>query len=286
MYRDLPNMLQHPTPPYRSIGAIWALILLVASAGAGCDADPNMVTASVPPTVTQFSFTPNEVNLTEEPWVGTIENDQVRIPIQIEVQTDRILATGDILYTTIRNPKDNVLLVENVLVPVSGTTYALETDVTIPTGITRQFSIEVTAISASGVEGNRASGQLRVNGAGRPPSIDSVRVDNPIKIPAAGSTLRFTVEAFVSDPDGPNTVDLVTLSNAGGSIFQLCDDGSDGLCGGAPSSGDRVAEDGWFTVTFEIDSTTIPGDYPFNVQATDKTGLEAPVYPLTLSFAR
>jgi hypothetical protein len=109
---------------------------------------------------------------------------------------------------------------------------------------------------------------------GEPPVILSYDVPSPVTIPASGNkTIPFT--AKVTDPDGQVSLQSVNLDLLndqgqliGNSPYSMKDDGGD-------ESGDTVAGDSIYTVTFSINSQNQPAEYQARIYAEDNVGLQS-----------
>ncbi|MGM0589360.1 MAG: hypothetical protein ACQETE_13140 [Bacteroidota bacterium] len=109
---------------------------------------------------------------------------------------------------------------------------------------------------------------------GEPPEILSYDIPSPVTIPESGSkTIPFT--AKVTDPDGQVSLQAVYLDLLntqgqliGDSPYQMKDNGGD-------ESGDAVAGDSVYTVTFSINSQNQPAEYQARIYAEDNVGLRS-----------
>jgi hypothetical protein len=101
---------------------------------------------------------------------------------------------------------------------------------------------------------------------GEPPVILSVEGPESITPPAIWSYV-----AEVTDPDGLGNIARVEARTLG-QTFEMLDDGGEGS-----DSGDEVADDGRFTVTFEVPEGTEPTTAQFQFQAFDRQGNESEI---------
>lgn len=143
---------------------------------------------------------------------------------------------------------------------------------------------------------NGESGDIFINtipvrsNLGSPPVIDSVSFPAEIIKPATGSTPVLFI-AYVSDPDGPENIDIVTMSifdaeqNPVGAPLRLYDDGGQTDLGNGVRSGDTTANDRAFSRTLQIDNSNTARTLTLRFQATDKSGQLSNVIeqPFTIS---
>ncbi|MFV1980721.1 MAG: hypothetical protein ACC655_06170, partial [Rhodothermia bacterium] len=74
----------------------------------------------------------------------------------------------------------------------------------------------------------------------------------------------------VDDPDGLGNIASVVARVPNGQTFEMLDDGGEGS-----DSGDEVAGDGRYTVTFDAPEGTPAGTVQFEFQAFDRQGQES-----------
>jgi hypothetical protein len=162
-------------------------------------------------------------------------------------------------------------------VAAAGPFQAIDT-LTVPRGASGLYVVEAIAVGRNGRAGGRASDLLRftIDPLGAP-TVANVVLDPPIvNLPASGTT-SLRVVATIADPDGLENVGYVAFQPAGGGPqIPMSDAGPIG------QSGDATAGDGQYTVTLDVAAGTPVGQYPFEVVARDREGLEAPPFPVTI----
>lgn len=115
------------------------------------------------------------------------------------------------------------------------------------------------------------------------PRLDSLSLAAPdtLRRPASGSLL-FRVSISASDSDGLSDIQRVFMENlATLTRFSLLDDGGAPQPGGI-TSGDSLAGDGIFSITFGLPSTASPGVLNYRLQAVDAVTDTSASVPYTL----
>jgi hypothetical protein len=135
----------------------------------------------------------------------------------------------------------------------------------IPRGNTGLYTLVVSAVDADVSVSNQVRGlvEYQLQG-GEPPVIEKVTGPESVTPPTT-----FSYVATVTDPDGLGNIASVVARTPGGT-FELRDDGDR-----EGQSGDLVAGDGDFTITFQVPEGTAPGTVQFEFQAFDRQGHES-----------
>jgi len=244
--------------------AAWSLLL--AATLSSCDSAPGADALDQrPPVLSAFSYTPQSIVLEQIPRDLDNDVEEVAFVLQSPLPGADPVATG-------------------LLGPQGQGAYGTQVNVEIPTATVGAYTLLVYASDRSGLISNQVRGSVTFFATGSAPVIESVEAPATVTIPAAGETERFSVVATVTDPDGLGNLLRVFVTNPGGTEFTMCDDGGQVACGGFVSSGDETADDGRYTVTFEIDDTTPNATFEFRVQAVDRAGLSSNVVTVAITF--
>jgi len=180
-------------------------------------------------------------------------------------------------YTVRRQGGDAATIDGSVEVPAAGPFTATDSLV-VARGASGLYTVEAVAVGRDGRAGGRASAVLRfaIEPLG-PPTIASVTLNPPVVTVPASGAVSLRIVASVSDPDGLVNVGYVALQPAGGGAqFPMSDSGTFG------QTGDATAGDGAYTVTLQVGAGTPPGEFPFEVVARDREGLNATPFPATI----
>ena len=241
----------------------FAVVLLLLPLLAGCDDAPGPPTLiGNPPTLSDFQLTPLEFVLTG--------GQTADIPLTFSVAVQNPGGGAVTVRYVVRAQFGNEALAEGDLTP-SGGRYTGNATLSLPRGETGLYVVTVAVLGEDGL-GNEATALLNfVNGDPQPPVIASVEFPPTVTPPA-----EFSVVATVSDPDGLSNIARVTL-NPGN--FDLLDDGGIGSI-----SGDATADDGRFTVTFQVPDGQPPGPETFTIQAFDRDGLASAPVEITIDI--
>lgn len=133
-----------------------------------------------------------------------------------------------------------------------------------------RFPIRFSARDENGLESNVLEIPLGIVRQNNLPVLSSLTAPDTVLLPAGGS-LNFAMTVAASDPDGAQDIREVYFRSLDSSDpnrkFFLYDDGS-------LSSGDRVSDDGIYTITVSLvdNSPTIRHPYRFAFQAVDSPG--------------
>ncbi|MDQ7040008.1 MAG: hypothetical protein Q9M35_03615 [Rhodothermus sp.] len=241
----------------------------------GCDTLPGAPSLNErPPVVSNLSFAPDSVDFNALP-AEQVRGDTALIPLTIAVTARD--PDGQVVQVAfvVRAPFSTTEPVATgTLEAVGNDRYAGGTTLRLHRAQVGPYTVLVYAVDDARRLSNQVRGTLWFWATGGPPVIEAVQVPDTLQRPAPGEPpVIFQVVAQVSDPDGLENILRVELRVNNGAPILLCDDGSEGVCGGIPNSGDAVAGDGLFTVTLALASDNAPGTYTFAFQAIDRIGL-------------
>ena len=249
-------------------------LFLLAVAGAvfaGCDSGPGVVDPDGrSPVVADLTFSPTMVSSG-----GTNEIVEAALTVQVDASDP----DGDLeaVFFIVQSPVPGENPVGTAELEASGDgRYSADLTLELPRGLAGTFPVVAFAADAEGRMSNRAVGTLVVEGGAEPPVITDIGLPETVQRPAQGEPpVTITITATVEDPDGlGNVLRVETVVN--GAMLLLCDDGGSGTCNpGFGSSGDAEAGDGVFTLTIQIESSNVVGDYDFVFTAFDRAGLES-----------
>ncbi len=247
----------------RTIAALAAIGALCI----GCDSVPGTDPSdAVPPRITSFSFTPNDVDISALPPEQRTDSTAL-IPLSIQVTaTDADGTVGAVVFILEGLAPEDPPVLEGLLRPV-GAEHRLDTTLVLSFGAVGNYPLLVFAVDTDAHMSNRARGVLRFNSSvpiGGPPVIEDVEADPEIVRPPT----TFRLIATVSDPDGLENILKVSGTAPNGLEFQMLDDGA---------VGDDVAGDGRFTAQFDVPAAN-PGTQLFRIQAFDRSGLASAVF--------
>lgn len=238
----------------------------------GCDSAPGVGDLIPnPPTLSDFSFTPVE-------FEHTGSSDTAQIPLQLGVTVAN--PSGGVLTVDyfVRRQFNDALVAQGTLSSAAGGRYEGGETVSVPRGEIGMYVITVTVVDDMGNVGNIVTGLLRFASENLgPPVIEDVEFPPTVTRPAEGEPpVLVPVIATVSDPDGLGNITSV-FTSTGGIDFEMLDDGGFGSI-----SGDEIAGDGRYTVTFQIESTNSGNDLDLTLQAIDGFGSESEVVAITI----
>ncbi|SHK58977.1 hypothetical protein [Rhodothermus profundi] len=241
----------------------------------GCDALPGAPSLEGrPPVVSELSFTPDSVDFNTLP-PAQIQGDTAFIPLSIAVRAHdpdgQVVQVAFVVQAPLSTPEP---VATGTLEAIGGDRYAGQTILRLHRAQVGPYTVLVYAVDNEQRLSNQVRGTLWFWATGGPPVIEAVQVPDTLRRPAPGEPpVVFQVVARVSDPDGLENILRVELRVNEGAPILLCDDGSKGICGGIPNSGDAVAGDSLFTMTLSLAHDNVPGTYTFAFQAIDRTGL-------------
>lgn len=240
---------------------------------AACDAAPGIAPpASRPPVLSDFTYAPGAVALTDLPPEAFV-GETARVPLSVAVTaTDPDGPVEAVRYAVFPPQQNAQPLASGLLTRQGGDRYGDDVIIDLPSTEAGLYTVILFAIDADGGISNQVRGLLRVTAEGAPPVIESVDVPEEVPLPPPGETRTLTMSAVVSDPDGLANILRVEMRPNGGAPILLCDDGGALACGPFPNSGDEEAGDGRYTITVQIASTNRPGDNTFAFQAFDRFG--------------
>lgn len=248
-------------------GVVLVLGTLLFSA---CDSAPGLPEpAGRAPLVTDLTVTPDALrrDAISAEWV---DGDTARVPMTVSARASD--PDGEIEQVQVV-----VLSTTNTLRPLTAAPMTREGDrytasFTLPLPLLQPglYAIVVVARDGAGQTG-QVLGRLAYTRVNNPPVVESVAY-SPDPFPVGGGLLTLT--ARVTDPQGLEDLVRVAATSPGGT-FRLFDDGR--------SFGDLVAGDSVFTAQFAIPAGATSEDLTFDVQATDRAGLESETVRLVVT---
>lgn len=246
-----------------------ALILLMAAA-LGCDSVPSVDSGDgQPANISAFSFSPAVIDLSTIPL-----DRQTESTVSVAFSVEARVVVGDATVQSVQyivqglEIGDDPIAVGELL--QSGAMYRAEFDLTLDKGAVGNYSLLLFAVDSAGRISNRARGTVSfISTTGSPPVVVDVQAE-PDTV-ASGATFRLIAE--VTDPDGLSNVLRVDATGPNQTPFAMEDDGGEG----GSLSGDDVAGDGLYTVTFQVPAGTPAGTVTFEIQAFDRSGLSSEV---------
>jgi len=248
---------------------------------AACDDGPGVPDPfAPPPTLSAFAFTPLQFALdTDAPTA--------EIPLSMSVQVSNPGGGALEVRYFVRPEFGTETLAEGVLSPAGGGRCAASTTLSIPRGETGVFVVTVTVASADGRVGNLVTGLLEFTAESLGPPVIEEPVEYPstVAIPAAGEDpTLFQIVARVTDPDGQQNISRVVVRPEGGTEREMLDDGGFDEKGEPTNSGDETANDGRYTITFQVPSGSPAGPLDFTIRATDRSGQQSEPVTITITF--
>ena len=255
----------------RRVCSAGCLAGLLIGALAACDTAPGPSDpAGRPPSLSNFSFSPQELNLSNvDPSV--IGSGNVSVDFEVQVQAVDLDGSVDRVVFILRPPTRDARPIAFEQLPESSPgVYSLSRQFQLSTGETGNYVLSLYAVDDTGLLSNEVLGTFALINESSPPVIESLNVPDTITRPASG-TQSVVFSAQVSDPDGLDNITSVVFWNADnpGATISMFDDGENG--------GDEIGGDGLYTVTLEISSTNAAGVNRFVFQATDRSGLKSEV---------
>jgi hypothetical protein len=245
------------------------MLLMVFSA---CETTPGApAILPEPPALDGFAVSPDSFHL-----VGAAATASIPLTISGTV-TSPVGGVVTVQYLVRRQGSQATALEGTFEVTAAGPFQATDT-LSVPRGASGLYVVDAIAVGRDGRGGGRASDLFRfiIDPLGPPTVVDVVLDPTVVVLPASGTT-DLRVVATVADPDGLENLGYVSLQpQGGGPQLPMSDAGSVG------QSGDVTAGDGRYTVTLEVAAGTPPGQYPFEVVARDREGLEAPPFPVII----
>jgi hypothetical protein len=260
-----------PRLPRIFAAALGAVVPLLAAA---CDSAPG-APAMIPeaPALAGFDVAPDSFFLPGDAPAATI-------PVALSGSVTNPAGGSVTVHYVIRRQGDDAPALEGEHEVEAAGSFQASADLVLPRGASGLYAVEAVAVGRDGRAGGRASGVLRftIEPLG-PPSIVAVALDPAVvTVPATGAA-QLRIVATVTDPDGLLNIGYVALQPAGGGgTFPLSDGGPLG------QTGDATAGDGLYTVTLQVGAGTPPGQFPFEVVARDREGLDAAAFPVTITI--
>ena len=256
----------------RSAAFLFGALGLTATLS-GCDSAPGIGDLIAnPPTLSDFSFSPLA-------FEHTGSSDTAQIPLQLGVTVANPAGGGLTVDYFVRRQFNNELVAQGTLSGAAGGgRYTGEETVSVPRGEIGMYVITVTVVDDRGNVGNIVTGLLRFASENLgTPVIEDVEFPPTVTRPAEDEPpVLVPVIATVSDPDGLGNITSV-FTSTGGTDFEMLDDGGLGSI-----SGDEIAGDGRYTVTFQIKSMNSGNDLDLTLQAIDAFGSESEVVAITI----
>lgn len=249
------------------------LLLLIGSFGlSACDVQPDTTAPNLHDIVPQLSgltYSPKNIvfeNLPESQRNGLVAN----VPVQLSVAASDLDGSrlSRVQYTLYQF---NGQVLKSGEMTLNGNRYTATPTLTLNKADVGTYTLKVQGVDEQGNFSNFVFGAIQFLAQGAAPVLVSVNAPAQIQLPAAGSTRREKITATVTDPDGLSNVAKVVMRALDGSEFELLDDGGRN----SSLSGDTTAGDGIFTITIEINSSNPTGTFPFDFEATDRTGLRS-----------
>jgi len=249
----------------RGAARLVATAILVPLLG-GCDSAPGALeTTGTPPVVDAFEFTPDLVVFEELPE-DQIIGDSIAVII-VSIGATALDFDGDIdsvLYV-VNTPFDDFEPLATGLLARQGTAprYSGTARLEIPRGNTGLYTLIVYAVDSEVSVSNQVRGLIEYQLlGGDAPVILNVEGPDEITPPTV-----FKYVAEVHDADGLGNIASVVTRVPKGQTFEMLDDGGEGS-----ESGDEVAGDGRYTITFQAPLGTLPETVRFEFQAFDRQG--------------
>lgn len=230
---------------------------------------PAIVNLNVSPTSIQFS-----------PVADGVKDTTIDVSVQARVINLEESKAPNII---IKDRSDGSTILNDVLVKVDDESFAIEVPFPTKTTFFKKYLLSVYVHDDNG-NGNYAQSNIALNGFSviNPVILEA---DNPASVqrPSTGESL-VSFKAKVTDEEGQDTVEGVFLrliSQVSGEVsdspFSLYDDGTQ-------SSGDHIAGDSIYTVTFPFNSDNQLQTYDIHYYAVDKGGLVSDTVKTTFSI--
>jgi len=248
----------------RFLPACLALFLLLYA----CDDEPGVTDViSPPPSLNSLSVEPDSIGFDRQDG----EKDTT-LTLDMEATLSNLAETDSLPRYIILDLESEETLTEGTMSAVESEPGLFEASVpvTISTNAITTWKLTAFIFNEDG-QGNTIEMNIPVDGfSSSPPEILFVNNPDTVVRPQNGTEItRFT--AKVTDPDGQNTIqnvflELINPDGASTGVFDMLDDGGE-------ESGDEVAADSVFTVTFGIDNTSRAGNFDLLYYARDQLGL-------------
>ena len=239
----------------------------------GCDDEPGATDVITPPiSIDAISVSPDEVLFTQavgqkdtliifsiEASVNNGQNNIDTVPqfILEDLEANEVIAEGELSQPEGANTGDK---------------YIASFETTLSTTTVSNWRLNVFLFDQRG-EGNRIETTIPIRGfSNNPPQILSISSPDTVNRPQSGEQ-PFSITAKVTDEDGQTTIQSVTVElinpdDVSTGIFNMRDDGSS-------DSGDQVASDSVYTVTFSVNADSRAGIFDLLFLAQDRAGLES-----------
>ncbi len=188
---------------------------------------------------------------------------------------------------------DNQILDLKIINDISSKTFSYErespmadfvifADSTFASGLKGLYSFEFTATDMYGETDILIIDDIYIeNGA---PSLYNLVYPDTVYLPHSGEDpVTFGVEVNVNDPQGhleSQDIDAVVFRIPSLSYTGIMRDN------GSSASGDRIKDDGIYTISFQVGSSNQEAVYPFEITARDKVNNLSPVLEGVLIFVR
>ena len=233
---------------------------------AGCDDTPGVTDPfGAPPAVASFSLTPDSF---------TASGTDATVDVPLSIRVGLVGGEGQVTVRALVRDLDGdeVVAEESVTQAAASPGEAVLTPtLTLPRGAIGDYEVTLTTEDASGRAGDRASALFRFSADSLgPPVVASTNADPMVITRPSSGSATLTLSAAVTDPDGlPNVarVELREPASVGGTtLFRLRDDGT---------GGDATADDGTYAVRLALSGAVEPGEYGFEIVATDRFGDES-----------
>jgi hypothetical protein len=169
--------------------------------------------------------------------------------------------------------------------------YSGTVDFRVSTGINAEAELVASATMPSGNPTNFLRKSFYVKGFSLdPPVVVQIISPDTVRLPSSGS-ISFSIVAEVTHPENRSfiktvTVELNSASTGSLGIFQLFDDGSLSSIPEGGTSGDTIANDGFFTRIFVLSASNNPDFVTLIVKALDTVDQESNTLTKTLIITR
>ena len=250
----------------------------------GCEIpDKGLIESSAPPFLSQSTVVPSSLNVNE---VAILPTDPIDTVLQCTVSASNI-DNGTQVYFTLHDPLGNALANGTLLDDGSAAdqktgdgVFATNVHFKILKRDLGSYTIQFQATDRSGFRSNTIFQTIVVkNSNNHRPTIANPIVPDTVAVPNSSDTTFVKVSITVLDQDGLDDIASVSFTSRRPdlsvvAVYPLYDDG--GTTPRFPfglKSGDVLAGDGVFTLTFPLTSSTQGGTYrDFSFVATDKSG--------------
>jgi hypothetical protein len=262
------------------------LLLVIPAFVLGCQSNENTPVDPfhVPPFVKSFTVSPTSIN-TDTINVGQqrLPTDTLKITVSATAQVSDPEGISNLkeVIVGVYKPASHSLvktapILDNGVAPDAiagdGIFAGLVTFNIVRSDI-GDFQVEVTALNKSNVTSNTLSSFVSVERLNRPPMLSDLVAPDSVSVSASIVLLQPTVRA--SDLDGQGDIQRVFFNSfkpdgspSSGNPFQMFDDGNAG-----GTSGDQVSGDGIYSLVIQLPPGTPKGEYRFEFQAADRSGV-------------